>query len=161
MSTIAIDGLRRCKKCQTLYRDSSSSKGFCPADGGTHERSGLNYQLTFGIPTSDAQPAWRRCTKCEAIYFSGDRKGRCAADPNAQAHHTPDDSRDLSIPHGRPETEHVQAGWEFCTKCNVLFYSRSTEPNMNHCTGGGEHAAHPDAFHFTLTHGQPLPVRID
>jgi hypothetical protein len=161
VSTIAIDDLRRCKKCQTLYNDDSSSKGFCPADGRHHERGGFNYQLTFGIHTSDAQSGWRRCKRCEAIFFNGEEKGRCPADVNARDPHTPDMARDLSVPHGRPETDHVQAGWEFCTKCNVLFFARSTEANMDHCTAGGEHVLHPDAFHFTLVHGQPLPVKID
>jgi hypothetical protein len=161
VSTIAIAELRRCKKCQTLYNNgSSSSKGFCPADGRKHEETAFNFQLMFGIPQSDAQSGWRRCKRCEAIFFNND-EGRCAADPNAQEHHTPDMARDLRIPHGRPETEHVQAGWEFCTKCNVLFYARSDEPNMNHCTAGGEHAFNPGAFHFTLVHGQPLPVKLD
>lgn len=161
MSSIAIDKLRRCKKCQTLFNDNSSPKGFCPADGHRHEGSEFNYQLTFGVPTSDAQPGWRRCTKCEAIFFDDANKGRCPSDPKAQAHHTPDPARNFEVPHGRPETDHVRAGWEFCTKCNVLFYARSNEPNMNHCTGGGEHAFNPGAFHFTLTHGKPLPVLID
>ena len=166
MSTIAIEHLRRCGKCQTLYNnDRSSSKGFCPADGRRHEEthssSNFNFQLMFGTRQSDAQFDWRRCKECEAIFFNGDGKGKCAADPNAQNRHTPDMSRDFGVPHGRPEAAHVQAGWEFCTKCNVLFYARSDEPNMNHCTGGGEHEFNPGALHFTLIHDQGLPVKLD
>lgn len=162
MSTIATAGLRRCRKCQTLYNSNPpSAQGSCPADGHTHEKTAFDFQLMFDIPQSDAQSEWRRCTRCEAIFFNDKKKGKCNADPDARDPHTPDMARNFGVPHGRPETEHVQAGWEFCMKCNALFFARSDEPNMNHCTGGGEHVSHPDAFHFTLTHGQKLPVKLD
>ncbi len=162
MSTIATDGLRCCKKCQTLYdNNSSSDKGFCPADGRQHEREGFNYQLSFGINTSDAQSDWRRCKRCLALFYNGYGQGKCAADPDAQEPHEADMKRDFWVPHGRPETKNVEAGWEFCTKCNVLFYARSKKRNANHCTGGGEHEANPEARRYTLTHDRPLPVLID
>lgn len=153
----AMSELRRCGKCQTLYYNGkTSTKGFCPADGRRHEPTDFNFQLLIGIPESDAQSGWCRCERCEAIVFN-DGGGVCDADPNAKEHHRPDTSRDLGIPHGRAETDHVQGGWEFCVKCHALFYSRSTAANMNHCAGSGEHEANPGALHFTLIHGQPLP----
>lgn len=162
MSTIAIAELRRCRKCQTLFNNNPpSTQGSCPADGHTHEKTAFNYQLTFGIPQSDAQSEWRRCKRCEAIFFNDDGKGKCNADRNAKEPHTPDMTHNLAVPHGRPESEHVQGGWEFCVKCNGLFYDRSDEANVNHCTGGGEHEFHPEALHFTLIHGQKLPVKLD
>ncbi|MDX6633936.1 MAG: hypothetical protein QOF06_139 [Solirubrobacterales bacterium] len=162
MSSIAVKNLRRCKKCQSLYdNNSSSNKGFCPADGQSHERSNFDYQLTFGISERNAQSNWRRCTRCQAIFFNGYQQGRCPADPDAREPHRADPARDFRIPYGRPESEHVRAGWEFCTKCDALFYAHSQAPEENHCTAGGEHQAHPDAYRFALTHGRPLPVLID
>jgi hypothetical protein len=158
---IATDNLRRCKKCQVLYDNSSSNKGFCPADGHQHERGGFNYQLSFRFAKPNTQSDWRRCKKCQAIFFNGMGQGRCAADVDARDPHTADMARDFGVPYGDSETEHVQTGWEFCTKCNGLFYSRSKTPNANHWTAGGEHASSPEARRYNLVHGRPLPVLFD
>jgi hypothetical protein len=162
VSTIAVDGLRRCEKCQTLYKTpASSDRSFCPADGQQHARGDFNYQLTFGINERNTQSNWRRCTRCQAIFFNGYGQGKCASDPAAQAPHTADVTKDFRVPHSRQGTDHVQTDWEFCTKCNVLFYSRSKTLNANHCTAGGEHEASPAASRFALIHDRPLPVLID
>jgi hypothetical protein len=161
VSPIAIDGLRRCKKCQTLYDDRARGKSFCPADGQRHEPGKFDYQLQFGIAEQSTQSDWRRCQHCQAIFFNGYAHGRCPSDPGAKQPHVADPAQDFHVPYGRAENDHVQAGWEFCVKCNVLFYSGSTTPNATHCTAGGEHEANPDGLHFTLVHGLPLPVLID
>jgi hypothetical protein len=161
MSPIAVDNLRRCQKCQALYDDGGRASSFCPADGHRHEPGKFNYQLQFRLAEQSSQSDWRRCQKCQAIFFNGYAQGRCASDPQARAPHAADPARDFRVPYGRGEDGHVQAGWEYCVKCDVLFYSRSTTPNADHCTAGGEHEANPDALHFTLVHGRPLPVLID
>jgi hypothetical protein len=162
VSSIAIDELRRCKKCQALYDNNSPThKGFCPADGRQHERGNFDYQLMFGVHQLEAQSDWRRCKRCQVIFYNGFGQGRCAADPDAQDPHSADMSRDFWVPYGQLETEQLQVGWEFCTKCNVLFYAHSQTPNANHCTAGGEHEPNPDARRYSLVHGMPLPVPFD
>jgi hypothetical protein len=155
VSTNAISELRRCTKCQTLfYNGKVSSGGFCPADGRRHEpESHFNFHLKAAGQESDAQGGWCRCKNCEAVFFNNG-EGVCDADPNLASPHVAAEGHDFGVPHNRPEDDFVQSGWEFCTKCNVLFYAHSREENMNHCAGTGEHAFNPGALHFTLEHGE-------
>jgi hypothetical protein len=94
-------GWRFCGKCTAMFFDGRPDKGTCPASGG-HTASGFNFVLPHDVPeaaggghtasgfnfvlphdlpeTANAQPAWRFCGKCTAMFFDGrPDKGTCPA----------------------------------------------------------------------------------
>jgi hypothetical protein len=77
---------RNCKKCQAIFFNGFPKKGVCPA-GGQHDAAlGFNFVLPHDVPphdvpgTTDAQPNWRNCQKCQSMFFNGfPKKGVCPA----------------------------------------------------------------------------------
>jgi hypothetical protein len=96
-------------------------------------------------PQAGTQDQWRRCTKCNTLYFNGYRdRGRC---PAGGAHS------------GAPLTNFIlayddspggagQRDWRYCTKCKALFFDGYAQKGV--CAGGGGHAA--AGYNFRMRH---------
>jgi hypothetical protein len=155
--------MRHCAACHALFNDRERFKGLCPASGGPHRSDGhFNYTLFFGMPdNSQLQGAWRPCDRCQAIYFDGypDKKTCDAGDGHRPNPVFP--QFNFMLPHEIQATTDREPGWEYCTKCQVLFLNRENE--SSHCAAGGNHELNPGAFHFVLSHGShppgpPVPI---
>ena len=77
---------RNCRKCQVMFFNGFKTKGVCPADGQHDAALGFNFVLPHDVRPQDvhvtdhAQPEWRNCRKCQAIFFNGfPTKGVCPA----------------------------------------------------------------------------------
>jgi hypothetical protein len=84
---------RWCKNCQGLFFGSSIASSRCPAlpAGGKQEHvmtgSG-DYTIEMNVTSAGGQSNWRRCGKCQGMYFNGGAtKGVCPAGggPHVQA----------------------------------------------------------------------------
>jgi hypothetical protein len=144
----ALD-MRQCTKCLSLFFNPEVAKSACPSDGRTHAPGRFNFILDFGRPPrAHEQGDWYRCVRCQAVFFGGPSgiQGIC----DRHGRHQADTHQNFVLPHGLDGSDNAQTGWEFCTKCFVMFYD-GLDKNGN-CAGTGEHQRHPDAFHFVLTH---------
>ncbi len=74
------DGWRRCTKCGCLfYRygdpDNPAHLDDC-AGGGRHETAASEeYKLIRNSPQAPGQQNWRRCTKCQGLFYAGSEYG--------------------------------------------------------------------------------------
>jgi hypothetical protein len=151
----SVHDFRHCEACHALFSDREDFKGFCPASGRAHvSDQRFNYTLFFGLPDNpQLQGAWRRCQRCQAIYFDGfPDKHQCDA---REGVHLPDPRLTFVLPHDIQATTGREAGWEFCTKCKALFRNQDNE--NSHCAAGANHEFNPGAFHFVLSHGLNPP----
>ena len=65
---------RRCKNCQGLFFGDNQPSSHCPAGpaGTTHNgTSSSDFRLIKDVPTAPGQHAWRRCNKCQGLFFGG------------------------------------------------------------------------------------------
>ncbi|MBV9481904.1 MAG: hypothetical protein JOZ87_35710 [Chloroflexi bacterium] len=124
----------RCRKCAALFQEQAERNplgivvrtlqgGICP-NGGSHEGGPVYYDLQHDINEDGLNQAnWRRCQKCEGLYWNGSypTQGICAADRGK--HHPASDQIDYVLPHDQPEDDKHQANWRRCRKCYALFWS--------------------------------------
>jgi hypothetical protein len=130
---------RWCAKCHGLYFSgtptSGSIGGACPT-GGSHAHGGsANYLLTVNSNVA-GQKGWRRCHKCQGLFFGGNPGSHCPAG----GAHSKTDSGDYVVVHNTP-TAPGQADWRWCSKCQGLFFAGnpgSTCPadHAQHTTAG-------------------------
>jgi hypothetical protein len=131
-----------CPKCQGLFY--GPFKGRCPA-GGEHEQThSFLYAITFdALPTDHMQTGWASCPKCQGMHFAGlPFKGVCPAD---KQQHTQTNTFAYALTHDVLPTQHVQAEWRACPKCQGLFFG----PFGGRCPAGGEHSA-AGSFNYCL-----------
>ncbi len=147
--TVVSSGWRFCNKCQVLFNTRHDS-GSC-ASGGTHIAQGHDFFFPLRVPdTPTVQKNWRRCIKCQAMFFNGyQEKGRCAAGGGHKADTDPDNN--YAIPHDIPGTPTKQTDWRFCNKCQAMFYDGY--PAKGTCAAGGSHVA--QGYNFVLPHNRP------
>lgn len=74
---------RWCSKCCGLFFAGNETKGVCPK-GDAHDDSGSGkYVLRVGVDKSDTaegvQGNWRRCKKCEGLFYPASAGGSCPA----------------------------------------------------------------------------------
>ena len=94
-----------------------------------------------------AQRDWRRCGKCQAMFFDGyQNKGVCAAGGGHQAGNR---IHEFALPHDVPGTSNAQTDWRFCDKCHAMFYAGPNYPTGVCPAGGGHNAA---GYNFVLPH---------
>lgn len=99
------------------------------------------------------QANWRFCVKCFTMFYDGySMKGVCLGDPRKGEHLAM--GYNFVLPHNVPGTPTAQTDWEFCTKCNGMFYNGYPDKGKCPADGGG-HQNHPDAFRFVLPHNVP------
>jgi hypothetical protein len=73
-------GWRWCHKCQGVFFAGNASQGVCAAD---HQAHDANHSGHYAMIWDDGvnfigQPDWRRCRKCEGLFFSGNQtQGLC------------------------------------------------------------------------------------
>lgn len=80
------------------------------------------------------QPGWRRCSKCQAMFYAGSGMGVCPAG----GAHSVLGSRHYVERIGGDVANVQQGGWSWCTQCQGFFYSRASG-GMGHCPAGGAH----------------------
>lgn len=114
--------------------DEAEKPGRCAA-GHIHRRSavrsialgGVALFVLAGLPeTASAmtgetltQEGWRRCRRCQILFFSLDRTGGLGVCPAGGAHESSDDFYLLRM---GPEIAGVQlGGWSWCMHCMALF----------------------------------------
>jgi CubicO group peptidase (beta-lactamase class C family) len=100
---------------------------------------------TFGMASfPQVQPSWRRCVRCQSLYFESGGAGVCAAGGSHEA----DPLRDYQLMHravpqlqasGKAELVYPygQIGWRRCAKCRVLFQAGEGSD----CPAGGAHGS--------------------
>ena len=118
---------KRCSKCFGLFW-SLTSKGGCPC-GDAHDgsSSGLYFLPASGalnsLPPSgiDGQAGWKYCTQCQGLFYGGNNLGVC---PVPQGHIlTPGTENYVLLQTGSAQAGSTeQPGWNWCNKCQGLFY---------------------------------------
>src|SRR4029453_8493889 len=91
--------------------------------GGTFQ-----YAIPYGRAEDEVNQAkWRRCRKCETMFWSGysPSQGICPAD--RLPHESADQilyvlSHDYVLPHDQPEDSNHVANWRRCKVCSCLFW---------------------------------------
>ncbi|MFN0139928.1 MAG: serine hydrolase [Pyrinomonadaceae bacterium] len=76
------DKWRVCKKCQGLFFDAPGAK-HCPASTKAHQGFSITYSLVkdsaFKEDPKKHQTKWRRCKKCQGLFFNGKKATFCPA----------------------------------------------------------------------------------
>jgi hypothetical protein len=124
-----------------VYYSGGVAVSKCPA-GGTHTPSGqsgsANYILPYGAPIApSSQNNWRWCNKCQGLFYGG---GLAASKCPAGGTHTPPDqsgSVDYILPYGAPINESGQNNWQWCNKCQGLYYGGNLAASK--CPAGATH----------------------
>ena len=112
--------------------------------GVTGVAGAIAVDLCTPAASAATQDNWRRCAKCNMMFFNGFRKSRCPAGGRHQARV----GANFVLPYDGRETPTAQAGWRFCNKCESLFYDGF--PNKGVCPGKGGHFAM--GYNFVLPH---------
>src|SRR4051812_48686278 len=80
-----------------------------------------DFSFEYGLPEdSQHQANWRRCSKCQALYWAVDQNdsGLCPASGN----HEPTEPTFRVLHISVEEDPKHQANWRFCRKCFTLFW---------------------------------------
>lgn len=101
------------------------------------------------ITHAPTQPGWRRCTKCEGLFFGGQNTTAGTCPSGGQ--HTADTSRNFA-PYLfwydqfslDPTSADLEHGWRYCHKCQGLFDNNGIH---NHCPAGGLHDGSESGFY--------------
>jgi hypothetical protein len=150
---------RFCHRCNVLFFDGGKNKGSCPAPtGGAHEAEAMGFNFSLPLcceETPTQQRKWRRCLRCQALFFDGFRKkGPCSAGGD----HAADRNNQYFLGHSHSVSgnKNLQPDWRFCDKCLVMFFTGPTahDPSRSEqkgrCAAGGAHRA--VGFVFVLSH---------
>lgn len=92
----------------------------------------------FDVPTDDAEAGgiedgWTWCTKCDAlVYDDGEGTAPCAGGGTHAL--DPDSHYVLSLDEEDLDEDEIEAGWEWCKRCNCLFAG-----GRGVCAAGGAH----------------------
>lgn len=137
-----------CQNCSSMFFGGQAvNAGACIA-GGPHIAQGFEFTLPFadGPETPNTQKDWFFCRNCNCLFFVpvGGNAGTCGQGGG----HDSTGSFNFHLPHDIPEAPGNQAGWRFCRKCSVLFFSG----NPGKCVKGGGHDG-TGSFNFVLRHG--------
>jgi hypothetical protein len=98
-------------------------------------------ELALAAPT---QSEWRRCEKCNMLFFNGyPNKGRCPAGNG----HAVFGRFDYVLVYD-DSTGPGQGDWRFCSKCKALFFNGY--PSKGVCPAGAGHEA--AGYNFFLFH---------
>lgn len=117
-----------CKNCQLLYFGPKQSNSHCPA-GGNHygyKEGSDNYELIYDLTaTAYEQPNWSWCGKCQGLfYYPNVGKSYC---PDGGNHAVGAGSYNYSVAYSYQATSGgYQLGWNWCNKCQGLFFTEST-----------------------------------
>jgi hypothetical protein len=146
---IYAPGWRYCNKCQGLFFALHGSS-HCPADG-SHSDSGGHYFMIHNSPNAPgqepwsgrAQSTWRRCSKCNGLFFGGKPNvgpvgGCCPAD---HGFHTALGSPDYRLYVDAPPSDPTdstssetrapgQGNWRYCSKCLGLFFGGASSSGV-------------------------------
>ena len=117
------------------------------------------------ISAAPTQGNWRRCLKCESLFF-GDSQAtsRCASGGQHNA--------DLNLSYNiyiftengfsvDPTSADLQKGWRWCKKCQSLFFS---EGSTSICPAGSQHDGSESAFYvldFISSFSETLSLVVD
>lgn len=126
---------RWCQKCQVMFFSGNATKGRCPASGRHNSDQSGKYMLDFSANASGGQAGWKWCQKCEGLFFGQNAtKGTCAAG----GRHDDANSGDYMLYSAqRPPSGDHQDGWDWCSKCEGLYYKGN---GGSVCpSGGGAH----------------------
>lgn len=92
------------------------------------QRSGFTYYWTGG---------WKLCVKCNSVYYGpAETTSRCAAG-GTHEHENNSYSYKMLYNCDSP-AEHMQVGWKYCTKCNVIFWCTVGGTVIRQCPAGSE-----------------------
>lgn len=108
-------------------------------DFATSPVNGATYSFT-------AQPNWWWCATCHALFASdasGSPRGTCAGNPMFYGNHTSSlagigSSWEYEVPYGNTGIASVQSKWNWCSACDVLWYSGSNNAGANRCMANSD-----------------------
>jgi hypothetical protein len=104
------------------------------------------------------QPDWWYCVNCYGVYHS-DTDSAGGVCPDGYGPHKNDlNYTDYCIPFGGPSQTNVygmgvQAGWYWCSKCQVLFWGNAQAESV--CPDGGNHIVTSGAYQYDLPFAAP------
>jgi acetyl-CoA carboxylase beta subunit len=131
-------GWRSCKKCEGLWFAKGGEKraGKCP-DGGAHDATGSEkYELISNEDNNEGQKQWRRCNKCEGLWFAGGGLRRLGKCPDGGSHDSTNSEKYVLI---QNDVNAVgQDEWRWCHKCEGLWFG-GDEKREGKCPAGGTH----------------------
>ena len=128
-----------CRKCQGLFFSGNAlNSGVCPADKQAHDGSQSGrYAAVLGEDAPGQQGRWRRCYKCQGMFFSGNRaQGVCPADSQS---HDGSQSVNYAMVFDNMYMPTRQGSWRWCLKCQGFFFVGN--PDKGTCPAGGVHDA--------------------
>jgi hypothetical protein len=152
---------RLCSKCNSIFYAGAGSSGTCAA-GGAHTADFFDcppicFSLVIDQPatkakgakdaakTGQAERGWRRCRKCQCLYFAGGSAGGvCPADQNGHdGDHVTQYQVLIRSIHNRRDAD---TRMKRCRKCQCLFRDSNWMPGVKQ----------PD--HAGLCPGRPEPA---
>lgn len=110
-----------CQKCGGMHQGISPNFGSCPASGVHTNSSSKAYLMIRDSSTAPGQNNWRRCRKCQGLFFYGrlmeTDRSVCPSDNTA---HDATGSGIYTLVHNEPDSP-AEIGWRRCFKCQALF----------------------------------------
>ncbi len=133
---------RQCGNCLGLFftgavdpGSGEADPGNCPATGGDHvANTGARLLAIRNEARPGAQDGWRRCEKCQGIFYGLSPGGVC---PEDHAPHQASEGETYAV--GTGAATGAQPGWRWCQKCQGLWFS--TSPLGGSCPATGPHDA--------------------
>ena len=132
----------------------SPQRGWCPHDDrrdrlDPHHVLGLHFALPHELSESiTQQPNWRRCQKCESLFYDGFPGNRGACHKGGQ-HEPQAGGLNYTLPHDISSDAGNQSNWRQCVKCLSLFFWDGHSP-QGFCPAGGQHEGQITANNYVL-----------
>jgi hypothetical protein len=126
-------GWKYCKKCAGLFFADGPAT-HCPVTSPTahHDGGASNvYRLVHDAPNDPGQHHWRRCEKCQGLFFGDTPTSVCPG--NAGGAHAIGNSPDYAL---ALSIEDIQQDWRWCSRCQGLYYKPDGD---GVCKAGGSH----------------------
>jgi len=144
-------------KCHGMYY-AGSFVSVCPS-GSLHDKAAgssrdyvmLRDYLNSGVPdqirppNAPGQTGWRRCHKCQGLFFGGNPGSKCPLDHQP---HLSTDANYTLLPY-RP-TAPGERGWRWCDKCQGLYFGNALNTT---CPAGEHHRTPSDGEYAVLCDG--------
>jgi hypothetical protein len=126
----------------TLVRRTFLDRIIRAATGGA--ATALAFHACSSPADAATQDNWRRCGKCNMIFYAGYRKSLCPAGRRHEARV----GANYLLPYDVPGNANAQGAWRFCHRCESLFFDGY--PAKGACPAKGGHSA--AGYVFVLPH---------
>ena len=139
-----------CSKCQGLFYPFNVTRGACPAGGVHGDQASYDYGMIWNVMgvtnnPKNPQPNWDWCGKCQGLFTLLHTPSHCPAGGG----HDGTGSHPYSLFWGQPSDppNGIQAGWNWCGKCQGLFFAGH---GAGVCPAGGGHAAGSGSYDYDM-----------